>query len=94
MKIEKLVGEGSYGSVYRGRWKGKVVAVKMISADVTRDAFDDFIGELSLMSDLRHPNIVLFMAAVLPVQSGAAAFKPNSRPAIISEFLPLDLFEA
>jgi serine/threonine protein kinase len=50
--------------VHKGRWKGTEVAVKTISAEhITRDMRKSFVDETSIMSRLRHPNVVLFMAA-------------------------------
>jgi 5'-nucleotidase len=64
LEIGDLLGRGGYGEVYRGKWKGTGVAVKTISAEnITREMKKNFIEETSIMSRLRHPNIVLFMAA-------------------------------
>jgi serine/threonine protein kinase len=50
--------------VHKGRWKGTEVAVKTISAEhITRDMRKSFQEETAIMSRLRHPNTVLFMAA-------------------------------
>lgn len=76
--FEEKVGQGSYGAVFRGRWRGEVVAIKKLSfKTITIDVLKDFISEVSIMSDLRHPNVVLFMAAIL-----------DGEPAIITEFMP------
>ncbi len=64
LEIGDLLGRGGYGEVYRGKWKGTGVAVKTISAErITREMKASFIKETSIMSRLRHPNCVLFMAA-------------------------------
>lgn len=57
-------GAGGYGEVYRARWRGTEVAVKMIPpASFTKEAARSFIDEVRVMTALRHPNVVLFMAA-------------------------------
>jgi 5'-nucleotidase/UDP-sugar diphosphatase len=64
LEIGDLLGRGGYGEVYRGNWKGTGVAVKTInSAHITRAMRQSFVEETSIMSRLRHPNVVLFMAA-------------------------------
>ena len=62
--FEKL-GEGSYGIVYRARYCGMDVAYKEYKVDCLIDESsivvikDDFSRQASLISKLRHPNIVL-----------------------------------
>jgi serine/threonine protein kinase len=59
-----MLGRGGFGEVHKGRWKGTEVAVKTISAEhITREMKKSFSDETSIMSRLRHPNVVLFMAA-------------------------------
>jgi hypothetical protein len=58
------LGAGGYGEVYRARWRGTEVAVKMIPpAAFGKDTARSFIEEVRVMTALRHPNVVLFMAA-------------------------------
>jgi len=58
----KLVGVGSYGEVYEGRCRGLDVAIKISKS---RSPEDDtaFQKEIDINSQLRHPNIVLFIGA-------------------------------
>nr|UMO78490.1 Serine/threonine protein kinase [Pandoravirus belohorizontensis] len=59
-----LLGCGGHGEVHRAAWRGTEVAVKSMSADaLTRDAVQAFRDEVRVMTALRHPNVVLFMAA-------------------------------
>ena len=53
------VGEGSYGSVYRGIHKksNTLVAIKLIPAD---NNLDDAVKEISIMKNCIHTNIVHF----------------------------------
>lgn len=37
IKLGELIGEGSFGSVYEGRWKGKDIALKWIEIPVGVD---------------------------------------------------------
>eukprot|EP00002_Diphylleia_rotans_P030361 TRINITY_DN6232_c0_g1_i2.p1 TRINITY_DN6232_c0_g1~~TRINITY_DN6232_c0_g1_i2.p1 ORF type:complete len:1685 (+),score=327.23 TRINITY_DN6232_c0_g1_i2:77-5131(+) len=58
------LGSGSFGDVYVGSWRGTEVAIKKLSVGkVTKDALAEFDREVSVMVELRHPNLVLYMAA-------------------------------
>ncbi|KAF9434201.1 negative regulator of the PHO system [Entomortierella beljakovae] len=57
--LEKI-GEGTYATVYKGknRSNGDAVALKEIRLDSEEGAPSTAIREISLMKELRHPNIV------------------------------------
>ncbi|KAJ3367735.1 negative regulator of the PHO system, partial [Allomyces arbusculus] len=59
-ELQDKLGEGTYATVYRGvtRATGEVVALKMIALDPEEGAPSTAIREISLMKELRHPNIV------------------------------------
>ncbi|AGO85889.2 Serine/threonine protein kinase [Pandoravirus salinus] len=64
LEVGESLGSGGYGEVRRAVWKGTDVAVKSMSADrVTREMERNFCEEVRVMTSLRHPNVVLFMAA-------------------------------
>lgn len=54
-----------FGQVYKAVWKGTEVAVKVMLNDSnsTREMERNFKEEVRVMTALRHPNVVLFMAA-------------------------------
>lgn len=54
------MGEGSFGVVYRGIWKGKDVAVKNITTEAERKAFTVEVRQLSRVC---HENIVRLYGA-------------------------------
>ena len=59
-KLEKL-GEGTYGVVYKGNHKetGELVAIKKIRLEKEDDGVPSTaIREISLLKNLKHPNIV------------------------------------
>ncbi|QBZ81757.1 Serine/threonine protein kinase, catalytic domain containing protein [Pandoravirus celtis] len=63
-----VLGAGGYGVVYRTTWRGTEVAVKVISERAVSGAGGSearraFADEVRVMCALRHPNVVLFMAA-------------------------------
>ena len=60
---EKL-GEGQFGTVYRGTCRGKEVAIKrLFKQDLDAETLADFKKEVEIMARLRHPNTLLFMGA-------------------------------
>ena len=59
-KMEKL-GEGTYGVVYKAKHKqtGEIVAVKRIRLEKEDDGVPSTaIREISLLKNLKHPNVV------------------------------------
>jgi len=55
------VGKGRYGEVWRGRWRGENVAVKIFSSREERSWFRE--AEIYQTVMLRHENILGFVAA-------------------------------
>lgn len=57
-KDANLIGEGGFGSVYKGRLEsGKIVAVKQLNLNGLQGN-QEFIVEVLMLSLLRHPNLV------------------------------------
>lgn len=53
---------GSYGVVSKGTWKGVDVAVKQfIKQNIDERSHLEFRAEMAFLSELHHPNIVLFI---------------------------------
>eukprot|EP00002_Diphylleia_rotans_P013188 TRINITY_DN256_c1_g2_i1.p1 TRINITY_DN256_c1_g2~~TRINITY_DN256_c1_g2_i1.p1 ORF type:complete len:2532 (-),score=481.87 TRINITY_DN256_c1_g2_i1:2062-8733(-) len=66
LEFGRLLGTGSFGEVYIGKWRGSDVAIKkIIMKKVTPAAIKEFESEVTIMVELRHPNIVLYMAACI-----------------------------
>jgi len=60
-KVLDMIGEGSFGRVYRGRrrFSGHTVALKFISKNNrSKKEIESLKRELSIMEDLKHPNII------------------------------------
>ena len=58
------LGTGSFGTVYKAKLFGKEVAVKQLFAQkMDEKTLEEFKKEVSIMSTLRHPHILLFMGA-------------------------------
>uniref|UniRef100_A0A6B2LCX5 Protein kinase domain-containing protein n=1 Tax=Arcella intermedia TaxID=1963864 RepID=A0A6B2LCX5_9EUKA len=73
MVIGPELGRGVFGQVFKGTLRGSVVAVKQLK-DKLKD-LTQFETEITIMTKIRHPNVVLFMGA---------SFDP---PLIVTEYL-------
>jgi sterile alpha motif and leucine zipper-containing kinase AZK len=59
LAFEKKIGQGAFGDVMRGQYKGGYVAVKRLRmTQVKQAAVNDFRKEITLLCKLRHPNVV------------------------------------
>ncbi|XWS27518.1 hypothetical protein CRYUN_Cryun26dG0121800 [Craigia yunnanensis] len=54
------IGEGGFGSVYKGRLKnGTIAAIKVLSAE-SRQGVREFVTEITVISEIEHENLVKF----------------------------------
>ena len=85
---DRVLGEGGWGKVVVGSFRGQDVAVKQLHSLIcSSDYFKDlFRREISIMAKVRHPNLLLFVAAVLD--------SPSKTPNIITELLDTNLRQA
>jgi serine/threonine protein kinase len=86
-EVEKInvLGDGSFGTVYQGRCRSKDVAVKVLhKQDLDMKTLTAFRKEVEILSQIYHPNIVLFMGAC--TQPGSMC--------IVTELLPKGDVEA
>ncbi|KAL5725612.1 mitogen-activated protein kinase kinase kinase [Ranunculus cassubicifolius] len=64
LTVGTRVGIGFFGEVFRGIWNGTDVAIKIfLEQDLTTENMEDFCNEISILSRLRHPNVILFLGA-------------------------------
>lgn len=68
LQLREMIGRGTFGTVYRGKWHGEV-AVKIIDFDPedpdSRFSVDAFKREVVTLLKTRHENLVLFMGACM-----------------------------
>ncbi|GAM23863.1 hypothetical protein SAMD00019534_070380 [Acytostelium subglobosum LB1] len=78
--VEREIGKGFFGKVYKATWRGKSVALKKITISRFRDRSDSdlFTKELSIISRLCHPTCVMFI--------GACSTDPSNRY-IVMEYM-------
>jgi hypothetical protein len=63
---KQVMGMGSYGVVFKGKWKGVEVAVKrFVKQKLDERRMLEFRAEAAFLSELHHPNIVLFIGMEL-----------------------------
>ena len=83
---EVMLGSGAWGYVAEGEFRGKRVAVKCLHMEiVASQTLQRVHREIHTMASIRHPNIVLFVAAVLDSEGP---------PLIVSELLDTNLRSA
>jgi len=81
LEVGETISSGSFGEVSRAKWRGSEVAVKVLKTPGGKQVGDKvlnlFLKEVSILSKLRHPSIVLFMGASI-----------SPRLCIVMEYLP------
>ena len=66
--INSKIGEGQFGLVYKGSWKGQACAIKKLKAEVKTDSvqYQRLLIELTILAGVgAHPNIVGFFGACI-----------------------------
>jgi len=62
VKWGNLLGEGSFATVYYGKWEKTEVAIKEIKA--SPEKCSEFIKEVTTMKTIKHPNIVSMLGVI------------------------------
>ncbi len=65
MSIVKRLGAGGFGEVFLASWNGLLVAVKKMTKELNASTLFRFRREADIMSVMRHPNILTYMACSL-----------------------------
>jgi len=60
----RKLGPGAGGEVWLCKWRGLKCAGKIVQDGVSSAAHEDMVNEISTMSHIRHPNLVMFLGAV------------------------------
>ena len=84
---DRVIGRGGWGEVREGTFRGHKVAVKQLYQEILSPHYVSLVRrEISLMAKVRHPNLVLFIAAVIDQATGS--------PIIVIELLDSSLRKA
>ena len=72
VKSNKIIlGEGGWGKVQVGLLQGQKVALKMLHSEIVSPYYNQLVRREIMMAKVRHPNLLLFIAAVLDYPSGS-----------------------
>ena len=61
--INETIGFGGTGVINKAKWRGLECVVKCLKHNNNDNEYNDLINEISIISHLRHPNLVLFLGA-------------------------------
>ncbi|CAK9225179.1 unnamed protein product [Sphagnum troendelagicum] len=66
LEFKRPIGKGAFGEICVAKWRGTTVAAKTILAPLANNPqiVKEFIGELAMLAQLSHPNVVQFLGAV------------------------------
>ena len=86
LNMQKILGTGAWGFVVEGTFRGQLVAVKCLH-DMIRSpkVVEEMRKEIAIMAQVRHPNLVLLIAAVVDTKKD---------PLIVTELLETSLRKA
>ena len=88
---KKQVGYGAWGVVYSGKFRGEDVAIKTAHREIFHESTVAMLKrEVTIMSNIQHPNLVRFIAAVWD----DAVERMVDTPIIISELMDMNLRDA
>lgn len=62
--VDKRIGSGSFGTVYKGYWHGAVAVKKLNVTYPTPSQLQAFKNEVAILRKTRHNNILLFMGCI------------------------------
>ncbi|KAM5270641.1 serine/threonine-protein kinase TNNI3K isoform 3-T3 [Hipposideros larvatus] len=67
IEFHEIIGSGSFGKVYKGRCRNKIVAIKRYRANTycSKSDVDMFCREVSILCRLNHPCVIPFVGACL-----------------------------
>ncbi|KAF3793588.1 U-box domain-containing protein 33 [Nymphaea thermarum] len=71
------IGEGGFGTVYRGRIRYTTVAIKMLNSESTQAGGSEFHEEVNVLSRVRHPHLVTFIGACTEACALVYEYLPN-----------------
>ncbi|EAS66889.1 hypothetical protein DDB_G0278879 [Dictyostelium discoideum AX4] len=77
LDFDEICGQGTYGMVYKGKWRSQVVAIKMMRVGTVN--CDEVYREMDIMGKIRHQNVISFIGCVVSLE----------HLCIVTEFSPI-----
>lgn len=68
LEFKEIIGQGSSCTVYKGIYKEKKVAIKLMKKNSKDNFMKEFNREVQTLSKLRHPNLVMLIGACVGEQ--------------------------
>lgn len=86
LSFGERIGIGAYAEVFAGSWHGCDVAIKCLSSSAhqSEEVLEEFRKEITILRQLRHPHLLLFMAA--------CTSKPDQL-CVVTELMSTSLFD-
>eukprot|EP00727_Mastigamoeba_balamuthi_P010624 m51a1_g6184 putative protein tyrosine kinase (1121) ;mRNA; f:40599-46272 len=85
VKVGPRIGKGTFGEVFRGTWRGAVIAIKKMPANDMSDVMlHEFNKEITLMRSMRHPNVLQFLGSCLEPPNICILFEYMGRGSLYS----------
>ena len=82
---EERIGFGFFSDVYRGTWRGRTVAIKILANTTPRELF---VREVKIWKTFRHPNVLELYGASAPTSDGPWFFvSPYLRHGSLASYL-------
>ena len=63
-RITGELGSGQFGTVAKGKWQSKNVAIKTLKDDASEEEKVKFLQEAAIMGQFHHPNIIKLYGVV------------------------------
>jgi len=73
LSYDAIIGEGSYGRVYKGQFHVTPVAIRVLENNCFKDGFQ-FQREMDRLSSIKHPRLVMLMGACPAPVGGRGGF--------------------
>ena len=86
--LNKKVGQGAWGTIHKGVFRGQKVAVKCAHEDLLHtNTIDQLKREIRIMAHVQHPNLVRLIAAVVD----ESVERRTESPLLVLELMDTDL---
>lgn len=74
--VQDKLGEGNFGAVYQGRWKGTMLALKFLT-NADRSGIQECLEEIEMPTPLSIPTSSVFLAFALGMRRRIGRWMPS-----------------